>query len=89
MRNSEIGGHLGRYLEFIKRPRLDSWGLLVCCRGWLTERFLKFQLTMNLFQLSLIYTLMVLAYILLSSQSWQYRDRGKHGTWTMPYSYCE
>ena len=32
MTKSEIGGHLGRHLEFIKRPRVDSWGLLVCCR---------------------------------------------------------
>ena len=33
MTKCEIGSHLGRHLEFIKRSRVDSWGLLVCCRG--------------------------------------------------------
>ena len=32
MTKCEIDGHLGRHLEFLKRPRVDSWGLLVCCR---------------------------------------------------------
>jgi len=26
----EIGGHLGRHLEFLKMLKADSWGLLVC-----------------------------------------------------------
>ena len=42
MTNSEIGGHLGRHIEFIKRLRVDSCGLLECCRGSFSEHFLKF-----------------------------------------------
>ena len=33
MTNSEIGGHLGRHLEFLKRLRVDSWGLLAYAVG--------------------------------------------------------
>ena len=40
---SKIGGHLERHPKFIKRSRMDSWGLLVCCRG-------NFLLVMNMFR---------------------------------------
>ena len=39
MTKCKISGHLGRHLEFIKRPRVDSWGRLLCCRG--SENHLK------------------------------------------------
>ena len=42
MTNSEIGGHLRRHLEFLKRSRVDLWGLLVCCREQFSEHILKF-----------------------------------------------
>ena len=42
MTKCEIGGHLGRHLQFLKRLEVDSWGRLICCRGYFTEHFLKF-----------------------------------------------
>ena len=33
MTKYEIGGHPRRHLEFIKRLRVDYWGLIVYCRG--------------------------------------------------------
>ena len=40
----EIGGHLGRNLEFIKGHRVNFWGLLVCCTcgGSFSKHSLKF-----------------------------------------------
>ena len=42
MTKCEIGGHLGRHLEFLKRASVDFWGLLVCCRGSFSKHFLTF-----------------------------------------------
>ena len=42
MTKCEIGGYLGHHLEFIKRLRVDSWGLLAICSGSFSEYFLKF-----------------------------------------------
>ena len=42
MTKCEIYGHLGRHLEFIKMHKVDSRGLLVCCRGVFSENLLEF-----------------------------------------------
>ena len=52
----EIGGHLGRNLEFIKRHRVNFWGLLVCCTcgGSFSEHSLKFSACYEFFQVRIL-----------------------------------